>query len=221
MQALAGYKTYIVAAAMVIYAAAMMWNHGMSTDDGIKMIFAAAGLAGLRSGLTTTLATILTGMGLPVPASASTQALKLVAKTALPIATKLAPVLLVLIMAGTTLSACASAPALTPLQTLQAVEGGFALAEATYDAICSVNAPPSFCTAPGDVAAYAKAKIALEAAFQTAQAAISASGNLDSSSIDALLQAVSADWAAYNQIVNATQAKNAARLGVAYHPIPL
>lgn len=221
MQSIAGYKTYIVAAAMAIYAVAMFWQGSESQADMIKLLFAAASVAGLRSGLTTTLSTVLTGMGLPVPPSASTQALKEIAKTALPTATKIAPVILALFLIAPMLSACANTPALTPQQTLQAVEAGFAIAEATYDAICSVNAPPSFCTDAADQANYAKAKVALEAAFQTAQAAITASGNLDSASIEALLNAVSQDWAAYNQIVNTVQQKNATRLGIVYRPIPL
>ena len=146
MQSIAGYKTYIVAAAMAIYAVAMFWQGSESQADMIKLLFAAASVAGLRSGLTTTLSTVLTGMGLPVPPSASTQALKEIAKTALPTATKIAPVILALFLIAPMLSACANTPALTPQQTLQAVEAGFAIAEATYDAICSVNAPPSFCT---------------------------------------------------------------------------
>lgn len=221
MQTLSGYKTYIVALAMALYAVAMFWQGSESQADMIKLLFAAASVAGLRSGLTTTLSTMLTGMGLPVPPSAGTQALKAISKTALPTATKIAPVILALFLIMPMLSACANTPSLSPQQTLQAVEVGFALAEGTYDAICSVNAPPSFCTDPADQANYAKAKVALEAAFQTAQAAITASGNLDSGSIDALLQAVAQDWADYNKIVNTVQQKNAARLGVAYHPIPL
>lgn len=119
------------------------------------------------------------------------------------------------------LSGCQAIGTLTPLQELQAVESGFALAEATYDAICSVNAPPGYCTDPGAQAAYAKSKIALEAAFQTAQAAIDASSGLNTDTIATLLAAVQADWTAYNQIVNTVQAKDAKRLGVAAHPIPL
>lgn len=220
MQMLAGYKTYFIAAAMAIYAVAMFWNGTESQPDMIKLLFAAAGLAGLRSGVATEIQNVLTALGIQLPPSPSNVQVKTMAKVSGPLA-RVAPLFFVLLFVGASLTGCASAPTLTPQQTFQGIEAGFALAEATYDAICSVNSPPTFCTAPGDVAAYAKAKIALEAAFTTAQAAISASGNLDSASIDALLQAVSADWAAYNQIVNATQAKQAARLGIAYHPIPL
>lgn len=132
------------------------------------------------------------------------------------------PLILAIFMVGVIgLGGCQAVNSLTPLQQLQAVESGFALAEATYDAICSVNSPPSFCTNPSDQANYVKAKAVLEAAFQTAQAAISAANGVDSSSIDGLLAAISQDWTAYNQIVNTVQAKDAARLGIAYHPIPL
>lgn len=225
MQALAGYKTYLVAAAMIVYAALSYFHPGnvvpaMDLDGAMKIVFAALALMGIRSGVTTEISKLLAALGVNVTDGNASTPSK-VAAQAVSVARKVAPLVLVMFCLSLTLTACASAPTLSPQQTLQAVEGGFALAEATYDAICSVNAPPSFCTNPADVAAYGKAKVALEAAFQTAQAAISASGGLDSASIDALLQAVSQDWAAYNQIVNTVQQKNAARLGVAYHPIPL
>lgn len=229
MQFLSGYKTYIVAVVAVLYAwVGFFWGAPPpspipveSLPDAIKLTLAAAALFGLRAGMASEIKVLLAGIGIHLPDTASVQT-KLAAATDQ--AKKVVPVIaLAFVLLGTSfLQGCAGpSGGLTPQQTLQAVEAGFALAEATYDAICSVNAPPTFCTDAADQANYAKAKVALEAAFQTAHAAITASGNLDSASIEALLSAVSQDWAAYNQIVNTVQQKNAARLRIAYHPIPL
>lgn len=113
------------------------------------------------------------------------------------------------------LSACSIIGGMTPQDDLIATEALFATAEATYDAICSVNQPPSFCTDPQSAANYAKAKQVLEAAFQTAQAAINASNGISSASIAQLLAAVQNDWNTFNNIVNTTKAK-AARQGIVF-----
>jgi hypothetical protein len=220
---LQGYKTYIIGAFTIAFALVGLYLHFISVDAAAQLISTALVGMGLRSSLATALVSLLRVQGVELPPNPSQVAVKKAVAAAAPVARRVAPLFMVCVLAAGMLVGCAGngGGGLTPQQTLQAVEAGFGLAEATYDAICSVNTPPAFCTDPSDQVNYAKAKAALEAAFQTAQAAITASGNLDSASVDQLLQAVSDDWAAYNKIVNAVQAKNARLKGVAYHPIPL
>lgn len=228
MQMLQGYKTYVLAVMTALYAWVGFFYGGPPstiphTDIGtaIALTLAAATVCGLRAGIANEVKVLLAGLGIQLPNTSSVQA-KLAA--AAQQAKKIAPVLalgFVLILSSGLQGCAATGGGLTPQQTLQAVEAGFAMAEATYDAICSVNAPPTFCTDASNQANYAKAKQALEAAFATAQAAITASGNMDSASIDALLNAVAQDWATYNGLVNGVKAKDAARRGVVFVPIPL
>lgn len=131
----------------------------------------------------------------------------------------LAVCLVTALILSSVLSGCAAAPAQDPRTILTETEATFAIAEATYDSICSVYQSPSFCTSPAAVKAYGDAKQAIEAAFQTADAAIAASNNLDSAAIEQLLAAVSNDWVTYLKIVNGVQAQNAHLKGIPYHPL--
>lgn len=117
-----------------------------------------------------------------------------------------------LMIIAPTISACSTFGPIQqdPQTILKETEAAFAIAEAGYDAICSVNSPPSFCTDPTAEADYAKAKLVLEAAFNTAQAAITASGDTNTQAINDLLAALAQDWATYNDIVSKTKALHAA-----------
>jgi len=53
MSALNGWKTYIVVAATVIWAALSMWKGSMDTQTGIGIILGAGGLGALRHGVAT------------------------------------------------------------------------------------------------------------------------------------------------------------------------
>ena len=112
--------------------------------------------------------------------------------------------LAVTLLIGT--SACASigGNTMTPQQELDAVAAGFALAEATYDSICSTATPPTFCA---DHAAYDGAKAAVQVALQTAQDAINASGGNDSQAIENLIADVGTVWQTYENLVNQDKAK--------------
>ena len=46
-----GYKTYIVAAATVVYALIQWWSGGMSDQAAMTMILSGAGLGALRHGM--------------------------------------------------------------------------------------------------------------------------------------------------------------------------
>lgn len=48
---LSGYKTYIVAVAMVLYAVGGFYGHSMSSSDAITTILQALGLGALRNGI--------------------------------------------------------------------------------------------------------------------------------------------------------------------------
>lgn len=104
-----------------------------------------------------------------------------------------------------------------PITVLHETETGFALAEATYDAICSVNSPPGFCA---DHASYDKAKTAIEALFSSAEAALAVDPT-NAASIANLIPQIVADWNAYNQVVNGVARQDAMRRGVPFHPVPL
>lgn len=106
------------------------------------------------------------------------------------------------------LSACSTPLFDNPQDSLNTVAAGFAIAETTYDAICSVNAPPTFCTDASDKAAYAAAELTISTALKTAQDAINAgNGDVD---IDALVQDAVNALATYEAIVNQIKAKNIA-----------
>ena len=51
-----GYKTYIVAAATIIYAVVSWWSGAMGQDAAIAMILGGAGIGALRHAVTTTVA---------------------------------------------------------------------------------------------------------------------------------------------------------------------
>lgn len=119
----------------------------------------------------------------------------------------------------TMLSACASFQSQDPKAILAEVQFGAALAEAAYDAICPVTGGPAFCA--DNAANYVKAKAVLQAAINTAAAAIVASNDVNTVNVAALLQQLEQDWATYNQLVNSVQAKNAALRHTSYRPIPL
>ena len=105
------------------------------------------------------------------------------------------------------LSACSTTSSNVDPQTiLNETAFAFSVAESAYSAICAINNPPGFC----DSADYAKARAALNAAFTTARAAIQASGNINSSTIANVLDALATDWNTYNSIVNSVKAKKAA-----------
>lgn len=53
MSFLSGYKTYIVAAVAIIYAAVQWWNGGIPQTDAIQMVLAALGGAALRNAVPT------------------------------------------------------------------------------------------------------------------------------------------------------------------------
>lgn len=101
------------------------------------------------------------------------------------------------------LGGCAILQNQDPQEVLNETAALFAIAEGTYDALCSVPNPPTFCTNGG--ADYLKALKALQAAFQTAEAAITISGDINTATVQALIQALANDWAAYNQIVESTK----------------
>ena len=204
---LSGYKVYIVAAAAVLYAGTQLWAGNMDMNSAMMMILAALGAGGMRAGMSNETKVQLAAKGIVVPATPSLPAKVEAVKAQ---AAKIAPTLLTLFLIGSlvfgSVTACAT-PGLTPQQSLNLTEAAFALAEASYDGICSVHTPPGFCTDPDNQANYAKAKKALQAAFEAAQAAIDLSGNINSAGIQHLIQAAEDAWAAYNDIVKKTEAK--------------
>lgn len=214
---LTGYKTYATALIAVLYA---LYSHfAGSADPGaiipmmdwptvIKTVLAAMAVAGLRSGLNTGILSILAGMGVSMVGTPTPLKVK-VARISSGVA-RAAPMLVLgaILIFSPILQACATPfGTVTPQETLNVVATGFALAEATYDGICTVNSPPAFCAE--NAASYAKAKLAVQAALQTAQAAINVAGGADSGAIEQLLATLSQDWNTFNNIVNTVKAKNA------------
>lgn len=55
MTFLSGYKTYIVAVAMIVYALSGLYIHAMDQQTAALYIFNALGFSGIRAGITSAL----------------------------------------------------------------------------------------------------------------------------------------------------------------------
>lgn len=200
-----GYKVYIVAVAAVLYAGTQFWAGNMDMNAAIMMVLAALGGAGLRKGMANETKVALAAQGVQVSNTSSVPTRLAAVKDQVK---SIAPMLMTFVLIGSlvlgSVTACAT-PGISPQMELNAVEAGFALAEASYDSICSRANAPQFCA--DNAVNYAKAKIALEASFQAAQAAIDLSGGVSSAGIQQLILAAQNAWDAYNNIVKSTEVK--------------
>lgn len=146
LQSLQGVKTYLVAAAMVAYAAAAFFvfppPYNLTLNQAAAVVAAAFTVGGFRSGLTTEVQKLLAALGVNVldgaaktPAQVQTQpggpALIQIARQAVASASakagKVAPVFLAMIFAGSILTGCISfgGIASTPAQRVFAAKGDF------------------------------------------------------------------------------------------------
>lgn len=221
MDFLSGKKTYIVAIFAILYAISQWWAGAMPQPDAVKMILAAAAVFGFRSAFATEFSKLAAALGYGSAGASMLAGVRSGPMTNMREAAKgVAPALAIALVLGGSLfglRACAAfGGSGDPVTQLKTYEGYFALAEATYDAICSVNAAPGFCLNNGD---YAKAKIAIEALFKTAEDALAVDPT-NTASIANLIPDIVADWLTYSQIVDGVQAKNAKLRGVTYRPLP-
>jgi hypothetical protein len=222
MALLQGYKTYIVGTTAILYALASAYFGYLDPKSAIDIIFAALGLMGVRSGITTALIQILQVMGLPLPANPTQAAVKNAVAMAAPIAQRLVPLLFIAVMGISILSmtACTTAQGQDPKTILTGIQFGTALAEGAFESICPLSGGgPTFCA--DNMANYLKGKKALDAAITTAAAAINLSGNINTANVAQLLATLEEDWKTFNGLVNTVKARDAAVRGVSYRPIPL
>lgn len=147
MQILAGSKSYLVAAAMVLYAAmGYFYFHTLDLNAALGVVSAAGALIGIRSGLTTEVNKLLAGLGVDVnsttltPAgiqSAGSRLVTALRTIASPANSKIAGVIVACLLISPFLSGCLTYGALfgpsgstalcaTPSQCVYQAKGSFA-----------------------------------------------------------------------------------------------
>lgn len=164
MQILAGFKSYLLAAAMVLYAAmAYFYFHTLDVNGAMAVVGAAGALVGIRSGLTTEINKLLAGLGVDVQNTTLTPsgiqamgsklvtALKVIASP--PAGGKVAGALLALLLVSPALQGCQTYDALfgsggstvlcsSPSQCVYQAKGAFAASLALVVAYGGLPACP-------------------------------------------------------------------------------
>lgn len=213
---LSGYKTYIVAIAALLWAAVGYYFGYLDVKGATEIVSIGLAAAGLRSGMNSQLTILLQAFGITLPANASLSVIKAAAAKAGEAAKRVAPSLLVLVLATSVfLGGCTSGFFSNPQNDLNVAKVGFSTALALYNSICGQNPDLAVCTADS-MAQAAKLERAVTDAISAAEALLAVSQGVATGTaptdqqIADSIQKITDAVTAFNDFANQLQVKKAA-----------